>query len=376
MSPRHLRVLHVVASNDRRGAETFAADLIRALNARGVDQRVAILRDGGPAGHVYDSPTTLLDGDGARLPGFRTDIRTILGLRRAVASWPPDVIQAHGGEPLKYAVIARSLRKPPIVYRKIGEAPGQIRAGLGRIAHGLLMNRAERIVAVAESIREETIATFHLSPSKVVTIAGGADGRRVEPSGDRERVRRELGIAPDSPVVLSLGALTWEKDPLAHLRIAALVAEKLPNVRHVFAGDGPLRNDVEAATSRLGLEGNVLLLGSRSDVGDVLAASDILLLASRTEGMPACLIEAGMAGVPSAAFALSGVPEVVIDGRTGLLAPPGDVQGLAARVIELLLDADRRSAFGHSAREWCMTRFDIQVVAPRYLALYEEVGDA
>lgn len=371
-----LRVLHVVATTERRGAETFAADLVRALEAEGVDQRVAILRNAGPNGHTYDAPSSILDGNGARLPGFRADPRTILALRRLVRSWNPDIIQAHGGEPLKYAVVAGALRKSPIVYRRIGQAPAAIRDGVVRAAHGMLMKRAERIVAVADSIRRETIETFRVSPTKVVTIAGGADGRRLAPSGPREELRRRLGITSDASVVLSLGALTWEKDPLAHLQVTALVAKHLPGVRHIFAGDGPLRADVDAERRHLGLESNVLLLGRRTDIGDVLAAADVVLLASRTEGMPGCLIEAGMAGIPSAAFALSGVPEVVIDQRTGLLAPPGDVGSLAERVLELLLDGERRAAMGRSARDWCMARFDIQVVAPRYLSLYQEVRRA
>jgi glycosyltransferase involved in cell wall biosynthesis len=107
-----------------------------------------------------------------------------------------------------------------------------------------------------------------------------------------------------------------------------------------------------------------------------LTASDVLLFASRTdgmEGMPATVIEAGMVGTPVAGYAVAGVPEVVVDGVTGFLVPPGDVDGLTERVVQLLGDEKRRKAIGESARERCLAHFEIQTVAPRYISLYEQV---
>ena len=145
---------------------------------------------------------------------------------------------------------------------------------------------------------------------------------------------------------------------------------------HLFAGDGPLRQELAAAAGRLGLTDRVRLLGSRDDVGDLLAASDLLLFASRTEGMPASVIEAGAAGVPVAGTALAGVPEVVVDGQTGLLAAPGDLDGLRAALDRLLGDGELRAAMGRAARTRCRDRFGIDAIAGAYLALYEELAGA
>ena len=116
------------------------------------------------------------------------------------------------------------------------------------------------------------------------------------------------------------------------------------------------------------------VLGAREDVGELLAISDVLLLASRSEGMPGCLIEAGMAGVPVAAYAVAGVPEVVRDGVTGFMVERGDAQSLADRVVTLLSDPVLRAKLGAEARTRCVGLFDISIVAPTYLALYEEVA--
>jgi glycosyltransferase involved in cell wall biosynthesis len=120
-------------------------------------------------------------------------------------------------------------------------------------------------------------------------------------------------------------------------------------------------------------------LGSRADVADILVAGDVLLLASRgdgMEGMPAIAIEAGLAGLPVVAYSVAGVPEVVVDGTTGLLAPPGDIDALTERLVALVLDPELRARLGSAARTRCRGRFDIQSVAPLYARVYEEVAHA
>jgi glycosyltransferase involved in cell wall biosynthesis len=101
-----------------------------------------------------------------------------------------------------------------------------------------------------------------------------------------------------------------------------------------------------------------------------------MLLASKTEGMPACVIEAGIAGLPVAGYALAGVPEAVVSGDTGLLVPPGDRDALTSAVTELIADAELRRRLGGGARERCRAMFDIRRVAPMYHDVYEAVAGA
>jgi glycosyltransferase involved in cell wall biosynthesis len=238
------------------------------------------------------------------------------------------------------------------------------------------MRRAGRIVAVAGVVRDELIASYDVSPSKVVTIPNGVDLKALEPSRSREATREALGIDLTAPVLLSLGALSEEKDPLAHVAIGARVAEGVPELIHLVIGDGPLRDRAEREAREHGMGRSTRFLGSRDDVADLLAASDVLLLASRTEGMPACVIEAGVAGLPVAGFAIAGVPEAVVSGETGVLVAPGDRDALAAAVTPLLRDAELRRRLGDQARDRCRALFDIRAVAPRYLELYESVAAA
>lgn len=366
-----LRVLHVVATDRRRGAETFTADLLRCLNDAGVVQMVAVLRPGESDAVRFDAPVAPMDG-GWPVPGVGLQGRAVRGLRRLIASWEPHVVQVSGGEALKHVVAATGGRGR-IIYLRIGSSDGREGGWLRWQAYGWLMRRVARVVARAEALRRETIEIFGVPPDRIAVIPRGVDARRLEPDRGRDGTRQSLGIPPSAPVVTSLGALTWEKDPVGHVQVMSLVREAIADAVHLIVGEGPLRPAVAEEAARLDPAGRTMLLGSRADVGDLLAASDVVLLASRTEGLPGCLIEAGLAGLASAAFDLAGVSEIVVDEATGLLAPPGDRPALAAAVTRLLQDDRTRTEMGQAARERCAARFGINAVGHAYLALYREL---
>jgi glycosyltransferase involved in cell wall biosynthesis len=373
-----MRILHVVDSAARRGAETFAADLVAALRHAGLEQRVAVVH--GPArngGLAYAAPTRVLYASSGRhrlaLPGLRLDACTLWRLRLEVDAWRPDVVQDHGGDSLKYAGLATVGLRAELVHRMIGAPGAWVRGKAHRAAYARLLCRAAITVAVAEAVREETRRLLDIPSTAILTIPNGVDAARLAPSRDREATRRVLGIPPAAPVLLGVGALTVEKDPLGQLELAAALLADRPDGRYLVAGDGPLRQELEAAVRARGLGGRVALLGTRADVADLLAAGDLLLVASRTEGMPACVIEAGMVGLPVAGYALAGIPEVVVDGVTGVLTPPGDLSGLARRAAALLDDEAARRRMGEAAKARCRALFEIRPIARRYLELYERV---
>ena len=369
-----MRILHLIATGQRRGAEVFASDLIAALDTPDMDQRVAVLHGDPPWSVELQAPVTALNAHRGPLPPSPLHPGALRSLRSVLRDWRPDLVQAHGGQPLKYAVAAAA-RRPPVVYRRIGSVTW-LSSAPRRALYRNLVRRAARVVTVAESIRAETQVAFRLPPAQVVTIPNGVDPRRVAAVRGRDETRAALGVAPDATVVLSLGALSWEKDPLGHLEVIAPSLRERPGTMHLFAGDGPLRAELVTAVRRHSLDGRVLILGNRADVGDLLAASDLMLFASRTEGMPASVIEAGMAGLPVAGVALTGVPEVVINGVTGLLVPPGDQRGLRAAVDRLLADEALRASMGRVAQERCRQRHGIDHIAAAYRALYDDVVGA
>jgi glycosyltransferase involved in cell wall biosynthesis len=365
-----VRVLHVVSTGRRRGAEMFASDLVAALGNEGIDQHVAVLRGTKPVDVLYQAPVTVV---GEERANEALRVGTVRSLRRLLRAWEPDILQAHGGEALKYSFLADRRKGHRVVYRRIGSVHPRTTFGLRKLAYGAMMRRANHVVALGKAAREETIQTFGVRPERIVTIPNGVDPSRIRPHRTRDEVRRSLGVAADASVVLSLGALTWEKDPLAQVDVAARVLRRSDRAVFLIAGEGPLRAEVAQAVDEVRLGGRILLLGNRTDPGDLLASSDVLLMTSRTEGMPGAAIEGAMAGIPVVAYAIGGISEAVREGTTGLLARPGDREALAGDVLALLNDENARRAMGRAAMEWSRTRFDIGVVAPRYLRLYRHV---
>jgi glycosyltransferase involved in cell wall biosynthesis len=371
-----VRVLHVVDTKQLRGAEVFASDLIRALNEANVSQSVGVLRDSGSGRVEFEAPEQRLGSGGWMAPGLRIRPRALRALQRLISEWQPDIVQAHGGSTLKYTIPAVIARRARVVYRQIGPTAPEMMGRLRTVGNGFLMRRADRVVAVGEAVRTNVVEVFAVPRERVVRISNAVDPRRIMTTRSREATRRALGILPDSPVILSLGALTWEKDPLAHVQIGDRVLRERPEAVHIVVGDGPMRLEVESAIRNRGLEDRVLMLGARDNVADFFAASDVLLFASRTDGMEsmnASVIEAGMLGVPAAAYAVGGVPEVVVDRVTGRLTRPGDLDGLAACVLEMVADPEGSRALGEAARERYRSLFDMAMIAPKYLHLYEEI---
>jgi glycosyltransferase involved in cell wall biosynthesis len=367
-----LRLLHVVATARRRGAELSALDLMGALPER-IDQRVAVLRGGGSDDLAYPARTDVLSGAGWET-ARRFDPAVARRLSRLVRTLAPDVVLAHGGDPLKYLATALLRGSPPVVYRRIGATPHWMAGRSRRSAYGLLIRRATRVIAVAEAMRRQLVDGSGVQTDRVVVIPNGVDPERVRPARGRAATRSELGLADDAPVILSLGALTGEKDPLTVVRVAAEVVRAVPEARHLLVGEGPLRSETQTEAARLGLGDRLLMLGPRSDVGDLLAAADLLLLPSRTEGLPAVAVEAGLAGLPVVASRVGGVPEVVERDVTGLLVEPGDVAGFVAAVAGLLGEPDRRRALGEAAAVRCREGFSIERLAPRWVEVLDAVG--
>lgn len=368
-----LRVLHVVASRERRGGEVFAGDLIEALGTTGVDQRVAILRDNAGEGVDYKAPIEPL---GNRRSGreFVSDWRRAMELKRLVREWQPSLVQVHGGEALKLAVLAR--QHVPIIYRRIGCAPSALRHGWRRAAYRYMVGRTALVIAVSEAVREESITLLRVPRSRIVTIPNAVNLDRLATSCSQATIRRELDIPLDAPVVLSLGAISWEKDPFAHLRVTSAAMRALPNLVHVFAGEGPLRPTLAKSILDSGMSSSVRLIGSRRDVAGLYEVADALLFASRgdgMEGMPGVVIEAGISGTPVVGYSVAGVPEVVVDRITGLLSVPGDEESLASDLVGLLRDDELRCRLGEAARMHCLGRFDIETVAGEYERAYRRL---
>jgi glycosyltransferase involved in cell wall biosynthesis len=364
-----VRILHVIPRVVRRGAEVFAAQLAEALQPSSRNLLFPLFGpgEGTPAGRVRvvggARPVGRLEGRVGVDPGAVARLRAGLGKLR------PDLVVAHGGEPLKYAVLADPRGRVPLAYRKITHAVGS----RGERILARLYERPALIFAVTEELKRELVEEFAVDPEHVVVIP---TSRRSPPRLDdegRASVRRQIGAVPDRPVVAWVGRLSEEKQPGAALQAFALIRSRFGTASLALCGDGPLRDSVERASGAVGQ--GVLVLGSRDDADRIIAASDLVLSTSRMEAAPGVLVEAGLAGVPVVAFDAGEVSGIVRHGETGVLVRPGDLEALADAACRLLVDGAARARMSAAAREACRP-FELSTVAARYADAFATIlGD-
>lgn len=212
---------------------------------------------------------------------------------------------------------------------------------LGWVARG-----SRAVVAVSGSLKEHVVRDLSLPEHAVHVVQNG-----VPPAvGERTRGRRELGLHEGEIAILAVGRLTPVKGLDVLLRAVALLGEALPPHRIFLAGEGEARPELEALRDELGLERSVTLLGMRGDIPDLMAGSDIFTMPSRSEGLPVALLEAMGVGLPIVASRVGGIPELLDDGKEGVLVQPEDPAALAGALSALMRDPDARERMGQAAR--------------------------
>jgi glycosyltransferase involved in cell wall biosynthesis len=348
-------VTHVISSTQRRGAEMFAADLALDLGRRGIASDVVALTAG---------------GDGEPLPfpvlGRRPfDPSTLRALRRASGS--AGAVVAHGSRTLPACGLALVGAGVPFVYRSIGDPAVWSATTARRMRTAVLLRRARIVTVLWTGAADVLTRGRAVPPGRIRVVPNGVDAARcpVPDAFDRLLARERFRLPADAPVLAYLGSLTGEKQVDAVITAVA----RIPGAFLLVAGSGPERAGLQTLAAREA-RSRVHFVGTVADPAFAYAAADAVILASRTEGMPGVLIEAALSGLPAVAFDVGAVAEVVADGETGIVVPPGDVAALVTGAKQVLRDA---AAMGAAARRRCLDRFEIGVVGAQWAEVLNEV---
>jgi len=227
------------------------------------------------------------------------------------------------------------------------------------------------LIAVSEENKRYGLANGIGSEGRYRVIHSGIDPAEFKVSKDRAaHIRQKLGTE-GRPTVLVLSNFKRQKSPQTVVEVLRILAAKVPDVLLLWAGDGPGRKEVEASLRAKGLENHARLLGWRTDVADLLAASDALLLTSIYEGLPRVVLQAMAAGKPVVATAVSGTPEAVEKEVTGFLREPGDAEGMALDLACLLMDPGLAQTMGAAGRKRLTGTFKIDEMLSEIEKIYE-----
>jgi len=371
---RPLRVLHVMEAMHRGGAEQVVVDHVRNAGAD-VDSSVCAINRGGPAleeARAAGAVTFVLDE--GRRHRMLARLTRVFRLADWIRRHRIHIVNAHNPTGALYGVPAARLARVPVVRTEHNIHTLDRHSNFYLRMEPYLTRWVRYVICCAEAVRETHVPRLSRWADRFVTIPNGSSP--LHTTKPRARTRAELGLDDDAVAVLSIGSLTARKSHDLLMEAFARVLERQPKARLLIAGEGEYRPEVERARARLGLETRATLLGLRDDVPDLLIACDVMAQASRREGLSIAALEAMSAGLPIVATAVGGTREAVADGETGRLVPVGDVDALAAGMLEVCGDATLRAAWGAAARRRWEREFSAARMVERTESLYRRVLEA
>lgn len=394
------RVVSVIGSLAAGGAERQLAIYLSEAARLGLAEHILVTLNRCEGLHAHHLPRVATAGvvvramgaeaDAEALRGIRADRDLRLRLRAVPAVLRPNVVDL-AGEFLRsrpavvhawldhanivagIAALAVGVPRVVLAFRSLhpGHFPLLHRGWMRPWYRALAADSRVRFVANSREGAASYAEWIGIDRARVAIVLNGMDdGRALRPSEpELKAVRGEL--APEGARLVSgVLRLSEEKRPSLFAEVARRVCAERDDVRFALAGDGPLAEELRAAVRPLG--SRFAVLGRRSDVPAILAASDAVLLTSRVEGTPNVLLEAQMLGTPVVATRVGGVPDVVEDGVTGFLAERDDAHGLARAVLALLAEEDRRRQMGAAGARVTGERFSVEAMVRGHDRLYRD----
>jgi glycosyltransferase involved in cell wall biosynthesis len=368
---KRLRVLLLVdhLAGPGGGAEVFLVGLATHLPRERFEISVCATRAvaPGPLAEILDAGAVPYIALGRR---SRWDLLRMRRLATLLNSGRFDIVHAHKfGSNVWGTLFGRACRVPVVIaHEHTWSYKGQpLRKWIdGRVVGPL----ATRFIAVSDADAARMVEQEKVASEKVVVMPTGYVARPPTPDSD---LRAELGLTPETPLVGTAVVFRPQKALEVLLEAHAQLLRSMPDAHLAIAGDGPTRAEVERRARELSLDGRVHFLGQRDDVDAILRSLDVAALSSDFEGSPLFVLECMANGTPIVATAVGGLPQMVLDGETGVLVPPRDPEALAGAVERLLIDPERRAILAAAAANR-LSDFRIDAVARRFADLYETLA--
>jgi glycosyltransferase involved in cell wall biosynthesis len=352
------------------GMETIVARLMRGLAHRGHDVAATCILSGGVLADELRSeglPVAIVPTPGLRSNLYPTQLAERLRRRE------PTVVHVHSGAWLKAARAAHLAGVPHVmhtVHGIEGKDPWFIKP-----MWWMAVRYTDLVVSVSEPLLRYLDGEMRLPREKLRLVANGVDTDTFRPGTRDGTVRATLGVGADCLLVGNVARLATVKNQALLIDAFAIVHRHLPGARLTIIGEGPERHALEARIATLALTGDARLVGALYDLPALYRELDMYVLSSHIEGTSVSILEAMASGVCVVATAVGGTPDLLGQGRFGVLVPPDDPPALAAAIMELLRDPRRRRTLAAAAREHVVRHHGELEMVKRYEALYYGLAD-
>lgn len=302
----------------------------------------------------------------------RWDIKALIRLRREFQQ--ADLIHAHQeGSILQAALMGINLRAKLVAqfHNKISE----IKPIYRRLVQWAC-KQADGLIFVSQLDYEEHMASWHPDPSRMSVVYNGIDSRSFGKIG-RGVARERLGLEAQTKIIGVVGRISRRKGYEFFLESAVIMKQEWgQDIRFLIVGGGSeeaYRQELEARIKNLGIFPQVIFLGYRRDVISILPALDVFVLPSVIESLPIALLEAMASGIPVVATKVGGIPEVIVNGESGLLVPAGDPQAIATAVLGILRSPDKGQKMAQAARARVNRKFSLEAMIRGIETIYEKL---
>lgn len=384
-TPAPLRVAQLVETLESGGAEALAVDIAGALAARGhVSHLIVANGDGAfrqrvaPDVHFRDLERPRRDGNQVyRILYFLETCRRLEALLR---SQRIDVVQTHLPK-ANFLGLAMGWRGVCRVFSTThnnrefdyGDRAGPLKRRLRRAGYRRMLVHCRGMIAVSGQVKKSLGEQLNLSAAdeaRIHVVPNGVKLPGPRSGGERRAARAAWGVQDDEILIVGVGRLTPQKNFGALLDALSRLSSRCGRWRCIIAGEGELRPELERQLAETGCGDRVRLAGLVAEVPALLGAADVFCLPSRFEGLPLVLLEAMGSGLPTAAFAIDGVTDVVADGVHARLVRPDDIDGLSAALGALIDDESLRTRLGSAARELVASRYGFDAMIDQLEKVY------
>ncbi|MCL4493064.1 MAG: glycosyltransferase [Nitrospirae bacterium] len=365
-----IKVMHITHDLNIGGLQRVVVDIATSLEKSEYRVSVCALREEGPLkGELLDSGVKTFKIPAA---GNGVDYLSFLKLFRILRKERPDIIHTHNTHPLIDGVTAAVMARVPVrIHTDHGrQFPDKKRY---MFAERTLAHFTDQIVAVSEKAKKDLSSYEKLDPRGIAVIPNGIDGAKYRRKVNRADKLKELGIRSGNSTILGFaGRLSPEKGLIYLLEAMKLLVRDIPDILLLIAVEGDLSEELGEKTGELGITQNVIFLGPRSDVNEIMGIMDMLVLPSLREGLPLVLLEAMAASLPLVATDVGGNGQAVRNGVNGFLVRPRDAQALCSTIKNLIRHENIRKEFARKSLQIFTENYTIARMISEYDRLYKK----
>lgn len=369
-----MRILHTNFLRGWGGQSNRILVKCRGLMERGHDVTISAPPGSELVRRAREAGVPVCDTIGYRGPGRSGFLADVRAMKRLAEQFQPEILHLHGGHDswtAAAACIFGTLPGRPVILRTKHNCFPISGHPLNRWMYGRFF---EAIVCISTAIVEQFKSLGYVDPGRLYLVPSACDaGHFVADADARAAIRAEFGLQPGDVVIAMTGRLRPEKGHRVLLEAAPAIVAKEPRVRFLLLGSGSMHGDLKQLIDRHRLDAHVVLAGFRTDIPACLAAADLYVQPSLSEGLGTSVLEACAAGLPVVASRTGGIPDIVIHESSGLLVETGSSPQLAEAVCRLLADAGLRARLGDAARRHVAETFSIDALVGGSEEVYRSV---